>query len=179
VRCWPAIRFVGPAGRLAAALTIMSSLLSHAEALQPADALERYLAARRNEQPACADSLFAVQIDASLPALKKSGRVTGFKRMAQPGEAVYRGLRFTGDKLVKTQVIARFIARDTDSRTETEQIALTPANYVIAYDGVSAYNGLTAYGFLLKPRRKGQACFTASCAWMRIRLRRCDSGAIS
>jgi hypothetical protein len=105
VRCRPAIRLAVAAGRLAAALTIMTSLLSHAEALKPADALERYLAARRNEQPACAESLFAVQIDASLPALKKTGRMTGFKWMAQPGQAVYRGLRFTGDKFVKTRRI--------------------------------------------------------------------------
>ena len=159
MRCRRAIQLVGAVGRLAAALTIMSSLLSHAEALKPTDALERYLAARPNEQAGCADSLFAVQIDASLPALKKTGRMTGFKRMAQPVQPVYRGLRFTGDRFVKTQVIARFLAHDTDSRTETEQISVTPANYVIAYEGISAYNGLTAYVFLLRPRRKRAGLF--------------------
>ena len=159
MRCWSAIRSIGATGRLAAALTIMSPLLLFAEALKPEEALGRYLAARRNEQPACADSLFAVQIDASLPALKKRGRMTGFRRIVRPGEVVYRGLRFTGDKFVKTQVIARFLARDTDSRAHSEEIGVTPANYVFAYDGVSAYNGLSAYVFLLKPRRKRAGLF--------------------
>ena len=90
-------------------LTMMSCLLSHAEALKPTDALERYLAARRNEQPVCTDSLFAVQIDASLPAMKKQGRMSGVKRIVGPGvENVYQGLRFTGDKFVKSLGERRF-----------------------------------------------------------------------
>jgi hypothetical protein len=145
--------------RVATALTIMNSLLTHAEALQPAEALDRYLAARRNVQPACSDSLFAVRIDASVPSLKKQGSMTGFKRIVRPGEVVYRGLRFTGDKFVKTQVIARFLARDTDSRAETEEIGVTPANYVFIYGGKSAYNGREAYVFVLNPRRKRPSLF--------------------
>ena len=111
--------------------------------------------------------------------MKKTGRMTGFKRMAEPGQAVYRGLRFTGDKFVKTQVIGRFLARDTDSRTGTEQVAVTPANYVIAYDGVSLTTGSPPTCFSSNRAAKEQACLTTSCGWMRIRLRRCGSGATS
>ncbi len=150
---------MGAAARTATALMIMTSLLSHAEALKPADALDRYFATRQHEQPACAGSQFAVQIDASLPGLKKNGSMTGIRRIVQPGAVVYRGLRFTGDKFVKTQVIARFLAHDTDSGTQTNEASVTPANYVFQYDGVSAYNGLTAYVFLLKPRRKRTGLF--------------------
>jgi hypothetical protein len=83
----------------------------------------------------------------------------GFKRIVPPGEVVYRGLQFSGDKFVKAQIIARFLAHDTDSRRQSADVDVTPANYVFAYDGGSSYNGHAAYVFLLKPRRKGPGLF--------------------
>ena len=152
-RSRPAIRGMGSSARTAAALVFMASSLSHAQALRPSEALHRYLA-RPNQQTACCDSLYAVRIDASMPALKKHGGMTGFKRIAPPGQVVYQSLRFTGDKLVKTQLIARFLARDTNPPAQAADIAVTPANYIFEFDRVAHYNGLAAYVFLLKPRRK-------------------------
>ncbi len=39
--------------------------------------------------------------------------MSGLKVISRTGQTVYRGLRFTGDNLVKTAVIARFLANDT------------------------------------------------------------------
>jgi hypothetical protein len=114
---------------------------------------------RNSDQPACCNTLFAVQIDASMPALQKHASMKGFKRTVQPGRVVYRGLQFTGDKLVKTQVIARFLARETDPPAQAADIGVTRGNYIFSYDHLSDYNGLAAYVFCLKPRRKRAGLF--------------------
>lgn len=143
----------------AAAAVVLAPALYSAEALQPGEAFGRYLAGQSNQPPACSDSVFAVQIDASLPALKKYGSMSGFKWIIQPGHVVYRGLRFTGDAFVKSQVIARFISRETNPQGRPGDTAVTPVNYIFAFDRVSDYNGRIAYVFVLKPRRKRDGLF--------------------
>jgi hypothetical protein len=80
-------------------------------------------------------------------------------RGAGSGHIVYRGLKFTGDNLIKLQVIARFLARETNPPEQAGDISVTPVNYTFAFDKASDYNGLTAYVFLLKPRRKRAGLF--------------------
>jgi hypothetical protein len=126
--------------------------------LTPAETLDRYLASR-DQQPACSDSVFNVQIDASIPALHKQGSMSGLKLVSYTGQIVYRGLRFTGDKLVKTAVIARFLDHDTNPAERTGDVAVSRQNYWFTYDKTSDYNGLAAYVFLLKPRRKQAGLF--------------------
>ena len=126
--------------------------------LTPAEALDRYLASR-DQQPACSDSVFEVQIDASMPALHKQGSMTGIKLVSHTGQIVYRGLRFTGDKLVKTAVIARFLSHDENTAERTNDVAISRQNYWFTYSKTSDYNGLSAYVFLLKPRRRRAGLF--------------------
>ena len=126
--------------------------------LTPAEALDRYLASR-DQPPACSDSVFKVQIDASMPALHKQGSMSGLKLVSCTGQIVYRGLRFTGDKLVKTAVIARFLAHDTNPAERTGDVAVSRQNYWFTYNKTSDYDGLSAYVFLLKPRRKRAGLF--------------------
>jgi len=151
VRLWPTIL-------MTVALALIAPTLCPGQTLKPREALDRYLAAPRNEEPACSNADFAVQIDASLPALKKHGSMTGFRRITRPGHIVYRGLRFTGDNVVKNQVIARVLARDSNP-TQSRDIAVTPQNYLFTFDKISDYNGLGAYVFLLRPRRKRGGLF--------------------
>jgi hypothetical protein len=144
---------------LAAAFAVLAPILGWGQSLKPPEALDRYLAEQRNEQPACSDSELAVEIDASLPALKKHASMTGFKRVVRPGQIVYRGLRFTGDNVVKTQVIARFLSHEAKPQQQGGDIGVTPKNYTFQFERASEYNGLTAYVFLLKPRRKRTGLF--------------------
>jgi len=130
-----------------------------ARAVEPLNALDRYLAGQGKNQPDCFDSVFSVEIDASLPALRKHGSMTGFKRITQPGHIVYRGLRFTGDNIIKSQVIARFLAHEAKPAERAADVAVTPSNYVFTFDRTSDYNGLIAYVFLVKPRRKRAGLF--------------------
>ena len=142
-----------------AALALIAPALCSAEPLTPSEALDRYLERGRQEQAQCFESDYVVQIDASVPALKKRGSMTGFKRMIQPGHAVYRGLRFTGDNLVKTQVIARFLTHETNSPEQAGDISVSRLNYGFAFDKAADYNGQMAYVFVLRPRHKRAGLF--------------------
>ena len=144
---------------VAALLPLLFPTLCSAQQLTPAEALDRFLTRAGAPQPASSDSVFTVQIDASMPTLHKKGSMTALKLVSYTGQVVYRGLRFTGDKLVKTAVIARFLSKDTDPAVPTADVAVSRQNYWFAYDKTSDYNGLAAYVFLLKPRRKRPGLF--------------------
>jgi len=139
-------------------LALIASVPDYGQALQPSEALDRYLANGRDDRPECSNLLFSVQIDASMPSLNKQGSMTGFRWIVGPGQVVYQGLRFTGDTFVRNQVIARFLARDRNP-SEQGAIGVTPANYALIFDKAADYNGHAAYVFLLKPRRKRPGLF--------------------
>lgn len=130
-----------------------------AQSFTPSEALDRYLARSLDRQSGCSDLVYAVQIDASLPKLRKQGSMSGLKLVSQTGKIVYRGLRFTGDDLVKTAVIARFLANDAEPAKRAVGAGVTRQNYSFVYDETSDYNGLVAYVFLLKPKRKRVGLF--------------------
>jgi hypothetical protein len=140
------------------ALLALFGRLCHGQALTPGEAIDRYLTESRSRQSECSDWAFAVQIDASLPKLKKQGSMSGLKVISRTGQTVYRGLRFTGDNLVKTAVIARFLANDTGPEREAGA-DVTRQNYFFTYDRASTYNGVTAYVFSLQPLRKRVGLF--------------------
>jgi hypothetical protein len=142
-----------------ATLTFLLPGLCLAQALPPLEALNHYLARPRDPQPACSDLVFAVQIDASLPKLKKQGSMSGFKLVSRAGQIVYRGLHFRGDNLVKTNVIARFLSNESAPPERAADTAVTRQNYSFAYEGTSDYNGRIAYVFRLKPARRRAGLF--------------------
>ena len=144
---------------VAALLPLLFPIVCSAQQLTPAEALDRYPARAGSPPPVSSDSVFSVQIDASIPTLHKQGSMTGLKLVTYTGQVVYRGLRFTGDKLVKTAVIGRFLSNDTDPEVRTADVAVSRQTYWFTYNKLSDYNGLTAYVFLLKPRRKRAGLF--------------------
>ncbi len=132
--------------------------LGAAQALTPAEALDRYLAKVGDEQPACSDSVLTVQIHASIPALRKQGSMTGVRSFSQ-GKVVYRGLQFSGDKVVRTAVIARFLSHETNPAGRKIDLAVSRRNYWLTYSRTSDYNGVAAYVVLLRPRHKRVGLF--------------------
>lgn len=131
--------------------------LCGAQPLTPADGLDRYLA--HSGQAGCGNSVFAVRIDASVPKLKKQGSMSGFKLVSKTGQVAYRALRFTGDSLVKTAVIARFLTNELDPPEQAQGAGVTPQNYTFVYERTADYNGIDAYVFRLKPKRKRAGLF--------------------
>jgi len=143
----------------ATTLALMLPILCAAQSLTPSEALSQYLASSRDQQSGGSDSVLSVRIYASWPALRKQGSMSGLKVVSETGQIVYRGLRFTGDNLIKTHVIARFLANDTNPPGRADNVGVTQQNYVFTYDKTADYNGLSAYVFLLKPRRKRAGLF--------------------
>ena len=129
-----------------------------AQALTPAEALDRYLASSTGQR-ACTDFISAVQIDASIPKLRKQGRMTGLKRVSGSGQVIYRSLQFTGDRVIRTAVIARFLARDAKPAANMEDAPLSRRSYRVTYEKSADYNGVTAYVYHVNPRRKSAGVF--------------------
>ena len=130
-----------------------------AQSLAPSEALDRYLARSLDQQPGGSSLVFAVRIDASLPKLKKHGSMSGIRLVSRSGQVVYRGLRFTGDNLIKTAVIARFLAHDAEPPDPAAGTGVTRRNYSFTYRKTSDYNGSAAYVYLLKPKRRQGGLF--------------------
>jgi len=57
-----------------------------------------------------------VDIEASLPKLKKHGRLHGLRRISRLGRITYEALHFEGDNSVKTHVIARYLAAEAEAQ---------------------------------------------------------------
>jgi len=143
-------------------MALASPPLRPAGALTAPGALDRYLERRGKSEPSCSDQNFAVQIDASLPALKKRGSVFGFERIVEQGRTVYHGLQFTGDKMIRTQVIARFLAHQSNP-VKAGDVAVTKTNYTFRFDKEADYNGLVAYVFCCGHAGSAQGSFGESC----------------
>jgi hypothetical protein len=139
--------------RSLAVLFLLTAFCS-GQSLTPNEAVDQYLTVSGDRQPGCSDGVFAVQIDASLPNREKQGSMSGLKEVSRTGNTVYSGLQFTGDNLVKTAVIARFLANDVKPPAGVEGTAVTRQNYSFVYIRTAEYNGLVAYVFRLTPMRK-------------------------
>ncbi len=102
-----------------------------------------------------------VEIEASLPQLKKQGRLHALRRISQLGRITYEMLRFEGDSSVKSQVIARYLAADMQTQAENDPgLALTTANYKFQYKRVeTGDNGRPVYVFHLTPKKKRVGTF--------------------
>ena len=85
--------------------------------------------------------------------------MSGLRLISQAGRVVYRGLQFTGDDLVKTAVIARFLANDAEPPRQAAGAGVTRQNYSFVYDRTSDYNGQVAYVFRLEPKSRRQRLF--------------------
>jgi len=96
-----------------------------------------------------------IQIEASLPRLKKTGRLRAIRRVFPIGQPDYKVLEIAGDATVKNQVIVRYISAD-EKATELapSSVALTPANYKIHYAGTVWLGNRLTYAFRVIPRKK-------------------------
>lgn len=140
------------------ALSLLFSGVCLTQSLTPPEALDRYLSAAR-DQAECSALVYAVQIDASLPKLRRQGSMSGLKLVSKTGRIAYRGLLFTGDNLVKTAVITRFLAHEAEPPAPAGATAMTRQNYSFVYDQTEDYNGSPAYVYHLKPKRKRKGLF--------------------
>jgi hypothetical protein len=134
--------------------------LSAATVPSPDSVIENYTVASQQQARAFDGSLMEVNIDASLPKLKKHGRLQGLRRISRLGRITYEALHFEGDNSVKNHVIARYLAAEADAQADgAASLAVTPANYKFKYKGPFDSAGQTVEVFQVTPRRKQVGLF--------------------
>ena len=106
--------------------------------------------------------LETIEIDASLPKLKKAGWLRAIRRTFPAEKPHYDVLEITGDRTVKTQIIARYLsATERAAELPLASVAITPANYEIHYAGSLCVGERPAYAFRITPRKKREGLLNA------------------
>lgn len=135
-------------------------LLAQSVAAIPDAIVQNYCVATRGQELALQDASMDVEIDASLPKLKKYGRLHALRRISALGRITYEHLFFEGDGTVKNQVIARYLAAEVEAqKSQTPSLAVTPENYKFKYKGQSELQGRMAYVFQVTPKNKRVGLF--------------------
>ena len=121
----------------------------------PETIVENYCAATRDQEQTIQNATMDVDIEASLPKLKKQGRLHALRRISALGRITYERLFFEGDGTVKNQVIARYLSAEVEAqKNQTPALAVTPANYKFKYKGKTDVNGREAHIFQVTPKKK-------------------------
>jgi hypothetical protein len=139
-------------------LIVLAALLRPTVAAEPEDtdgasrAFARYVA---SVQHTASWSPETIEIEASLPKLKKRGHLRAIRRLNPSGNADYQVLEIAGDRTVRQQVIERYLtAQMTAAEIPAASVAMTPANYEFHYKGAVRIADTVAYIFQIKPHKK-------------------------
>lgn len=136
-------------------LAVSLGTLSAAAVTGPDSVVENYWAATQQQEGALQGSSMEVDIEASLPKLKKHGRLRGLRRISRLGRITYEALHFEGDNSVKNHVIARYLAAEVQAQADgSPSLAVTPTNYKFKYQGPKQSGAQTVEVFQVTPRRK-------------------------
>jgi hypothetical protein len=120
--------------------------------------VEHYCAAAREQKVQGAS--MEVEIEGTLPNLKKTGRLHALRRISTLGRITYQVLGFEGDNTVKKEVIARYLTAEMESqRYRAPAAAVTPENYKFSYKGLTQLDGREVHLFQVTPRKKRQGLF--------------------
>jgi len=114
-----------------------------------ATAFARYIAGMEQVHPWGEET---VEIDASLPKLKKAGSLRALRRLLPVGNPQYQVLEADGDEKVRQRVIVRYLSAEVQAaEIPAAAIAITPANYKFRYKGAVRKGEGLAYVFQITP----------------------------
>lgn len=120
--------------------------------------VNRYLSATREQQTALLGASMVVDFDASVPKLKKTGKLHALRNISKVGTVTYHLLGFDGDNSVKKEVIARYMTAEVQP-VAGHDISITPANYKFKLKGLQNHEGRNVYVLALNPRKKEVGLF--------------------
>lgn len=139
---------------------LLGGLLRAESIAAPESIVDGYQAALRDQERSLDGASMEVDISASLPKLKKQGRLHGLRRISALGRITYDALRFEGDNTVKTNVIARYLSAEAQSQTDgAPSLAVIPANYKFKYKGMLQNGAESVHVFQVTPRHKHVGLF--------------------
>jgi hypothetical protein len=123
--------------------------------------VENYWVASQNQdQILKKGASMEVDIEASLPRLKKHGRLQALRHISNLGRITYDALRFEGDNTIKNSVIARYLSADAQSQADgAPSLAVTPVNYKFKYKGLMECGNQVVHIFHVTPRHKRVGLF--------------------
>lgn len=124
-----------------------------------AEVLEKYWSATSAQRDKMRDLSAEVIMDANIPKLKKTGKMSLLRHISNLGKVTYKIVNFWGDDTVKKEVIARYLTAETDNKMDPATIAITPDNYHFKFKGLQTRDGKRVYLFELKPRQKRLGLF--------------------
>jgi len=128
--------------------------------VEPDAFVEQYCAATRTQEQALRGASMDVEIEASLPKLKKHGKLHALRHISSLGRITYDLLRFEGDGTVKNQVIARYLTAEAEAqKSQSPSLAVTPENYKFKYKGHNSLDGRDVHVYQVTPRQKRQGLF--------------------
>jgi hypothetical protein len=137
----------------AIASLIAMPVMAEPSSAESKDIIQRYLAASEAQNQSRAASM-EISIDASIPKLKKEGKLHALRKISQLGKITYKFLGFQGDDTIKTEVIARYLEADQKGQ-DSGKYAITPENYKFKFKGEhTLQNGQHIYVVFLTPKRK-------------------------
>lgn len=122
-----------------------------------AEIVSRYVSATQSAESVLRGMQMDVDIEASMPNLKKQGKLHALRSISKLGMVTYHALRFTGDNMIKKDVIARFLT--IENQPHNRSVAITPGNYKFKYKGLATRDGRTVYLFHVSPKRKAVGLF--------------------
>lgn len=120
--------------------------------------IAQYLLATQSQASQPAHGSIEIDISASVPKLKKQGRLRVLREISHVGQITYRVLGFQGDNTVKNQVIARYLQAEQQGQGK-QDLAITPTNYKFKFRGERGVLGKDVYVFQLSPRHKKVGLF--------------------
>ena len=127
----------------------------------PADTIvENYCIASEAQAQAVRGASMDVEIDASLPKLKKHGRLHALRRISPLGLIRYERAQFEGDGIVNKEIISRYLTAEVEAqKQQSPEIAVTPRNYKFKYKAVKRIAGRDVHVFEVSPRQKREGLF--------------------
>jgi hypothetical protein len=122
--------------------------------------VENYCTASQVQAQTVRGASMDVEIDASLPKLKKHGRLHALRRISPLGLIRYEKAQFEGDGIVNKEIIARYLTAEVEAqKQQSPLVAVTPVNYKFKYKRIDRTTGRDVHVFEVKPLQKREGLF--------------------
>ncbi len=140
-------------------VSIGAGLAADAPAVAPETIVQNYVAAQQ-QSPAGKGASMDMDIQASLPGMKKEGRFHALRRINPFGHISYLKASFVGDNTVKNQVVERYLQAEAEAQKDSpDSLAVNTVNYKFQYKGTNEIDGRKIHVFQVTPKHKLKGLF--------------------